>query len=137
MRPDNEDHAFATYRFAAGPLVSHEMDMTEQAGTDRFGCEIFCAEATIRLRSERGPLALFAPGITGKREWVVPELPARPFGARHHADFLDRVRGKLPPDRTAEDGLATLLLAEAIYRSAASGRAERVVPVAESIAERE
>ena len=133
VRPDNEDHAFATYRFASGPLVSHEMDLTEQAGTDRFACEIFCADATIRLRSERGPLALFAPGVTGKREWVVPELPPRRFGERHHADFLDRVRGKLPPDRTALDGLATLLLAEAIYRSSESGRAERVVPVVEAI----
>jgi predicted dehydrogenase len=43
------------------------------------------------------------------------------------------VRGKLPPDRTAEDGLATLLLAEAIYRSAAAGRTERVAPVAEAL----
>jgi UDP-N-acetyl-2-amino-2-deoxyglucuronate dehydrogenase len=133
VRPDNDDHAFATYRFASGALVSHEMDLAEQAGTDRFAAEIFCADATIRLRSERGPLALFAPGITGKREWVVPELPARRFGERHHADFLDRVRGRLPHDRTAIDGLATLLLAEAIYRSAAAGRTERVVPVNEAM----
>ncbi len=64
----------------------------------------------------------------------MPELPRRAFGERHHADFLDRVRGRLPPDTTAEDGLAGLLVAAAIYRSAERGAAERVPGVAEALA---
>jgi predicted dehydrogenase len=126
IHPDNEDHAFATYAFAAGPVVSHEMCYSEIAGTDRFGLEIVCENAALHLRGPRGPLAIFAPAITGRAEWVTPPLPEAPFGARHHAAFLDIVRGRSGPDDTAESGLATLLTAEAIYRSAETRAEERV-----------
>lgn len=131
IRPDNEDTALAIYHFAKGPIAAHEIDFTEIAGTDRFTMEVHCAEATIALRGVRGALALYAPALTGRKEWVMPELPQRPMGARHHADFLDRVRGRLPDDRTAEDGLATVATAETIYKAAASGRVERVPTPAE------
>jgi len=36
------------------------------------------------------------------------------------------LRGEVRSDPTAEDGLATALVAEAIYRSSATGQAERV-----------
>jgi predicted dehydrogenase len=124
--PDNEDHAFATYTFTKGPIVSHEMCFSEIAGTDRFGLEIFCENAVLQLRGPRGPLAMVAPKITGHSQWTTPELPQRPFGARHHASFLDIVRGRAAPDDTAESGLATLLVAEAIYRSAETRAEERV-----------
>jgi UDP-N-acetyl-2-amino-2-deoxyglucuronate dehydrogenase len=126
IHPDNEDHAFATYTFVGGPVASHEMCFSEIHGTDRFGLEIVCEDATLHLRGPRGPLALYAPKVTGRSEWVVPDLPAEAFGARHHRAFLNIVRGRIPPDTTAEDGLATLLVAEAIYRSAERGAAERV-----------
>jgi predicted dehydrogenase len=134
IRPDNEDHALATYRFASGALASHEMSFAERAGTDRFAMEIFCADATLSLRGIRGLLAVYAPGITGRSEFVEFDLPQRAFGQRHHADFLDRVRGRLPPDTTAEDGLAGLLVAATIYRSAEGGTVERVPTVAETLA---
>jgi UDP-N-acetyl-2-amino-2-deoxyglucuronate dehydrogenase len=127
IHPDNEDHAFATYTFAAGPVASHEMCFSEVYGTDRFGLEIFCEDATLQLRGPRGPLAIYAPNVTGRDAWVTPDLPSEPFGARHHRTFLDMVRGRIAPDTTAEDGLATLLVAEAIYRSATRGTAERVL----------
>lgn len=135
VRPDNEDHAFATYRFAQGCLVSHEMNYSEVFGTDRFALEIYCADATLHLRGPRGPLAVYAPRATGRSEWVVPEIVEPPLGARHHAAFLDMVRGKAPSDGTAEDGLATLLVAEAIYRSAETGASERVPSPAETLAD--
>ena len=134
VRPDNEDHAFATYSFAAGPIVSHEMCFSEIAGTDRFTLEIACEEATLHLRGPRGQLALFAPNVTGRSEWVAPDLPERALGARHHAAFLDIVRGRAEPDDTAESGLATLLVAEAIYRSAEHGTAEPVLSPCEVLA---
>ena len=96
------------------------------AGCDRFTLEIYGEAGTIWLRSGRGPLALHAPGHTGTREWVVPALPARAFGARQHQAFLDIVRGIAPPDTTAADGLASVLVAEAIYQSA---ELRREVPV--------
>jgi predicted dehydrogenase len=130
VRPDNEDHALALYRFRHGPLGSHEMSLSEVAGCDRFRLEIYCADATLWLRTEKGPLAVYAPGLTGSRGWFIPELPSRPLGQRQHAHWLDIVRGRAAPDRTAEDGLATLLVAEAIYRSAANGREEQVEHIA-------
>ena len=126
VRPDNEDHALALYRFRDGPLGSHEMSWSEVHGCDRFRLEVYCADATLWLRTEKGPLAVYAPGLTESRGWFIPDLPSRPLGQRQHAHWLDVVRGRVPPDRTAEDGLATLLVAEAIYRSAASGQEEHV-----------
>jgi predicted dehydrogenase len=134
IHPDNEDHAFATYTFASGPIVSHEMCFSEIAGTDRFSMEIICENAVLQLRGPRGDLAIVAPGITGNSQWTTPLLPQRPFGARHHAAFLDIVRGRAAPDDTAESGLATLLVAEAIYRSDETHTEQRVQRPREALA---
>jgi predicted dehydrogenase len=128
---DLEDEALATYRFQGGALGSHEMSFCEAAGTDRFRVEIYCAEATLLLRTTRGPLAIHAPRLTGARGWFVPELPARAFGERQHARWLDILRGRIPSDPTAEDALAGQMIAEAIYRSAESRREERIAPTDE------
>ena len=126
VHPDNEDHAFALYRFASGALATHEMSMSELAGCDRFTLEIYGERGTLWLRSGRGPLAIHAPAHTGTRDWVVPALPAREPGARHHQAFLDMVRGVVAPDGTPASGLASVLVAEAVYRSSASRREESV-----------
>src|SRR3974377_1018334 len=102
------------------------MSLSEVHGCDRFRLEIYCADATLWLRTEKGLLAVYAPELTGSRGWFIPDLPRRPPGHRQHAHWLEVVRGRVPSDRTAEDGLATLLVAEAIYRSAANGREEQV-----------
>ena len=126
IRADNEDHAHAIYRLDGGALASHEISWSEVHGCDRFRLEIYCAEATLWLRTERGSLAVYAPALMGSRGWFLPELPSRPLGQSHHAHWLDILRGKIAPDRTAEDGLATLLVSEAIYHSAATGREQAV-----------
>jgi predicted dehydrogenase len=126
-----EDEALATYRFGGSALCSHEMSFNEAQGTDRFRLEIYCADATLLLRSGRGPLAIYAPGVTGTRGWFTPELPARAFGERHHARWLDILRGEIPADPTAEDALAGMLVVEAVYRSAKRRREEAVGPVGE------
>ena len=133
VHPDNEDHAWATYRLASGTIASHEMSMSEVAGCDRFTLEIYGERGTIWLRSVRGALAINAPQFTGNRDWVVPALPVREPGARQHAAFLDIVRGAAPPDSTAGDGLASVLVTEAIYRAAAARREEPVTPAAPDI----
>ena len=126
IRPDNEDQALAVYKFRDGLIGSHEMSFSELHGCDRFTLEIYCAEATIWLRSMRGRLALYAPEVTGIKGWFVPDLPNPPMGQRHHAHFLDIVRGTAPPDTTPEDGLATVLVAEALYRAAERGQEQSV-----------
>lgn len=115
-----EDHANAIYRFASGIEAVHDMSYSEVQGCDRFRLEIYCADATIWLRTERGLLSIYAPALTGKKAWVVPEFDVTEFGARHHAHWLAVVRKEAADDTTAEDGLATIQVAEAIYRSAAS-----------------
>jgi hypothetical protein len=45
---------------------------------------------------------------------------------------MDGIRGTLPRDRTAEDGLATLLVAEATYRSAREGRRTEVEKIGDA-----
>jgi predicted dehydrogenase len=126
-----EDEALATYRFGGGMLASHEMSFNEVQGTDRFRLEIYCADATLLLRTERGPLALYAPRVTGSRGWWLPELPARVFGERQHARWLDILRGRVASDPTALDALAGTLVADAVYRAAASGHEQAVEPVGE------
>ncbi len=126
VHPDNEDHALALYRFASGALASHEMSMSELAGCDRFTLEIYGERGTLWLRSGRGPLALFAPDHTGTRDWVLPVLAPREPGARQHQAFLDMLRGEAAPDDTPAAGLASVLVAEAIYRASVSRREEIV-----------
>lgn len=126
--PDNEDHALAIYQFASGALATHEMSMSEVQGCDRFTLEIYGERGTIWLRSGRGPIAMYAPQNTSVGGWQVPELPARAPGARQHTAFLDIVRNRAAPDPTAQDGLASVLVAEAIYRASLS-RHEEVLAV--------
>jgi predicted dehydrogenase len=126
VRPDNDDNALAIYRFASGVVATHEMSMSEVQGCDRFTMEIYGEQGTVWLRTVRGSLALYAPAYTGRDEWVLPELPSRNFGERHHRAFIDIVRGDAAADNTAIDGLATVLVADAIFRSS---EARKEVPV--------
>ncbi|MGH2557530.1 MAG: Gfo/Idh/MocA family protein, partial [Thermomicrobiales bacterium] len=122
VHPDNEDLAVAIYRFASGALAVHEMSYNEVAGTDRFRMEIYGDRGAAWLRTERGRLAL----SHGRDEWLAPDLPPEAAGERQHRHFLAMVRGEAPLDSSAHDGLAALLVAEAIYRSAAAGDWEQV-----------
>jgi predicted dehydrogenase len=108
-------------------MASHEMSMIEVAGCDRFRLEIYGTEGTIWLRSERGPLALFASRRLGREGWETPALPQPPFGQRQHQRWLDGLAGAAPRESSTADALHGMLVAEAIQRSAASdGRREPV-----------
>ena len=126
VRPDNEDLAVATYRFASGLVAQHEMSYTEVAGTDRFRMEVYGARGTAWVRSERGRLAVYAADGTAPAVWATPELAGPDVGRRQHEHFVRMVRQEAPPDGSDRAGLAVALVAEAIYRAAASGRRERV-----------
>ena len=103
-------------------MASHEMSYTERAGCDRFRLELYTDAGTVFLRTERGPAALFAPDVTGDSAWVAPPLAEAPLGQAHHRHWLDVVRGLVPADGTAEAGLRSVEVAEAIYQAAQTGR---------------
>jgi len=119
--PDNEDLGLALYTFASGLRAVHEISYTEIAGTDRFRMEIYGERGTAWLRTERGPLAVHAG-----RGWYTPEIPPGDVGWRQHRHWLAMLRGTEPPDHSAEDGLAAVAVAEAIYRSAETQARELV-----------
>jgi predicted dehydrogenase len=121
VRSRLEDNVLATYRLPGGAMAAHEMSYTEVRGCDRFRLEVYGEKGTAWLRTERGAAALYAPATTGREEWVTPKLPSEPFGAGHHRHWLSIVRGESPRDDTPEAGLASIEVAEAIYRAAGSG----------------
>lgn len=124
-----EDNALAIYSFCSRAMASHEMSYTEIAGCDRFRLEVQADAGTVWLRTERGPAVIFAPAITGETAWVAPGLPRKEaFGEAHHRHWISIARGEAEPDDTAEAGLSSIQIAEAIYRSAREGRTIAVAP---------
>lgn len=126
IHPDAEDLIFTTYRFQSGVIATHETVYNEIAGTDRFRMEIYGEQGTAWLRTEKGDLAVYAPQHYQHEGWFVPDLPTVPLGKRHHQHFIDMVRGDAPPDDSAHDGLASIAVCEAIYRSAETDQWEEV-----------
>lgn len=124
----NEDLALAFYRFRSGLTAVHEMSYCEIAGTDRFRMEVYGTEATAWLRSERGLFAVGAVGESSPAHWEIASLPGEDVGVRHHRHVLDMFEGKAPLDTSPHDGIATLLVAEAISRSAEAGGWSQVWP---------
>ena len=115
----NPDTAFASYGFASGSMAAHEMSMVEVKGCDRFRLELYGEEGTMWLRSERGPLAVYAPRRFGT-EWHCPHFGPVPFGQLHHRTWLAGVANRAPRLRTAHDALRGMQVVEAIRRSSAA-----------------
>ena len=126
VRPDSEDLALATYRFADGLLASHEVGYTEVPGTDRFRMEIYGDGGTAWLRTGQGVLAI----NQGAGGWRAADVAAGDAGTRNHRHWLAMLAGEAPDDGSAEAGLASVLVAEALYRSADVGGWQTVEPVA-------
>lgn len=116
---ETPDTAFCTYEIADGAMVAHEMSMVEIAGCDRFRLELYGEAGTLWLRTERGALAVNAPGRFGDG-WHVPVLDEAPFGALHHRTWLDGVTGQGPRLPTACEALQGMRVVEAIRRSSAA-----------------
>jgi predicted dehydrogenase len=126
VRPNNEDFAVLFYRFASGAVAVHEVVYNEVAGTDRFRMEIYGDEGTALLRTEKGQLSFFAPRYLGQKAWLTPVFPAPDYNYRQHRHFLDILTGAAPSDNSAEAGLASILVAEAAYRSAGKNDWEEI-----------
>jgi predicted dehydrogenase len=115
---ENPDNATAIYTLDSGARVTHEMSMTEVAGTDRFRLEIYGEKGTLMLRTELGRLALQVPASFGT-EWRVPQTKERAPGERQHRAWLDGLGGDVTPLRTADDALRGMRVVEALMRSSA------------------
>jgi predicted dehydrogenase len=115
------DTALAVYEVPGGPVVHHEMSMIEAAGTDRFRMEVYGSAGTLWLRTERGPLASIR---AGEKDWAVHDVGVEQPGRYLHEAWIDGMAGRAPPATTALAGLRSLLVAEAVLRSAAQGGIE-------------
>ena len=89
------------------PLDAPEMS-TMIMGTE---CGFLESGGVLRKMSNRGP----SPSDTLIKQFEVPQVT--PMGS-----FLDSVLNGIPPQCTAEQGLAVMRVIDAIYRSAASGK---------------
>jgi predicted dehydrogenase len=127
VRVDIADTAIALYRFATGPIASHEMSYREVAGTDRFRLEVYGEEGTAWLRTERGRLA-YALASDGAADWRILAGADGEFGLRQHAHVLAMVRGEAPNDGSARDGVRAMRIVEAIETSARVARWTAVAP---------
>ncbi len=127
---ETADTAFATYSFANGAMATHEMSQVEVKGCDRFRLELYGEAGTLWLRSERGPLAVWAPAHFGDA-WHCPALAQPPLGQRHHDVWLAGLTGRAPRQDTALQALRGMQVIEAIRRSGAQdGAGVRIVETA-------
>ena len=127
VQPDAEDLVIATYRFESGMFALHDCCYGEVAGTDRFRMEVYGTKGTALLRTDRGRLALYAPDYLGREGWFTPNINTERIGYRQHRHWLAMLNGIEPPDKSAQDGLASILVAEAAYHAAATAGWEMVM----------
>jgi myo-inositol 2-dehydrogenase/D-chiro-inositol 1-dehydrogenase len=116
--------AVMNYTLSDGRLVAHEVQWTSEAGTLAWSSELFGETGGILLRphTAEGPVALSKKTGSRERAWEYPTVePETPRGLFHHQLFIDDLRYDRHQSATAEDGLATLRVLEAAYRSAETG----------------
>jgi predicted dehydrogenase len=111
------DTALAVYRLGEQVMGSHDMSMIEAQGCDRFRLELYGESGTIWLRSERAPLAVWAPQRHGP-QWVTPTLAGTPLGQRQHEQWLRGVTGEAARADTAAEAIQGMRVIDAIRHSA-------------------
>ncbi|MCO5222895.1 MAG: Gfo/Idh/MocA family oxidoreductase [Thermomicrobiales bacterium] len=116
-----EDLAICQYRFRCGAIGTHEMMFNEVGGTDRFRMEIDGTRASAWLRTGPHRLTIFNVTSAENPAGETIDLPIQPLGMRQHRHFIDMMRGTAPDDRSVMAGMYGLRVAEAIYKSAATG----------------
>ncbi|MBI3972586.1 MAG: Gfo/Idh/MocA family oxidoreductase [Chloroflexi bacterium] len=127
--------AVMNYTLSDGRLVNHEVQWTAEAGTLAWNTELFgeCGGILLRPHTGEGLVALsqrppdsevWAGRGERRSRWEhLPVEPEQPRGLFHHQLFVDDVRFDRYESASPEDGLATLRVLEAAYRSAAEGSA--------------
>jgi len=131
------------YELTDGTLVSHEIVWIQRAGTRAFSTEIYGEKGSIFIRDplSKEPLAFGSPPEKGQGAiWSYPKLniqqkesqleeadvggglkPNINSGITHHRLFIEDILNNTYNSASAEDGLATLFVTEAAYKSARNG----------------
>lgn len=113
------DSGLVIYKYASGAIGTHEMSMIEAGGTDRFRMEIYGENGVIFLRTEKGPIAVYAPQRFGA-QWHTPTLDTPVHGQRHHQAWLSGLVDSTKRQRTAQEAMEGMKVIAAIARSAAN-----------------
>jgi predicted dehydrogenase len=124
-----EDHIYVQIRFARGGSALYEAGGGSSVG--RYGFRLYFEGATLISESAFSPdrLQVF------DREGRAVETLHEEFTAEHAVqaelrDWLSALRGEAPVPISGEQGLATVALAQAAYRSAKTGQPAEVDPAA-------
>ncbi|HET7767472.1 MAG TPA: Gfo/Idh/MocA family oxidoreductase [Chloroflexota bacterium] len=125
--------AVMNYTLADGRVVAHEVHWTSAGGTNSWLTELFGSRGVLLLRPHvtEGTVAVSRRSESGRRseKWDYPPVePEAPRGLFHHQLFVDDVRFDRQESASIEDGLATLRVIEAAYRSAETGLAMDIAP---------
>ncbi|MBE3102083.1 MAG: Gfo/Idh/MocA family oxidoreductase [Firmicutes bacterium] len=113
-----EDSATVIYRFDNNVLGLHDISWSQKAGAKRFELEIYGDKGTITIRKDEHLLKVASSEFDSVNNWVIPEIASEPMGYKQHKDFVDGIKGISKPSLTARDGLATIKVIKAIYKSA-------------------
>lgn len=132
-----EDNALALLHFENGSVSHLEVSWTSRGGLDLRN-EVHGTEGAIFTDVTRGtPVEAFTLGSSGyvvekadaDRGWVKP-VAEEAFTYGYQAEmkhFVECVREGKPPRETYQDGYIVNSIIDSIYRSAQSGRREKVV----------
>jgi len=105
--------------FAGGGEGAYESGIGSYVG--RYGFRFYCEQATLLSDAAFDRTALQVYGADGDKIDVSAEFtPEHPVQAELR-DWMAALRGEAPVPIPGEEGLATVALAEAAYRSAATG----------------
>ncbi len=112
-----EDLGSVAYRMESGIIASQDISWCQYKGSDRFSAEIYGDQGTIVLRQGLDRIAYASAKSSPSGAWIYPVLPNRPFGYNQHKAFADAILGQCDYPIGPHDGLVTIRITEAIYRS--------------------
>ncbi len=113
-----EDSATVIYRLDNNVLGLHDISWSQKAGAKRFELDIYGDKGTIVIRKDENLLKVASAEFNSVKNWVIPELTSEPMGYNQHKDFIDGIKGISRPSLTARDGLVTIKVVKALYKSA-------------------
>jgi predicted dehydrogenase len=113
-----EDHAVGFIRCEGNRLIQVEASNFQNVRGEGQDLVLYGRKGAVEMLSKQPP-SVYTVETGGVREVGIPTMPEAPNSAVQH--FVNVLQGREALSSTAEDGLAVLLMMEAIYRSAETG----------------